>query len=110
MKVTNYLVYTLFQLALLPVFSQETNPCKTIEVETEVVRSSNQSNGTAIIKFTFKDQSEYEIFLLGEGKGKNKMGIKKNEIPGVAPGKYDLIITDTRRKNVCPRHLKIEVQ
>ena len=107
MKVFKYLLFTIFVIWQSPLWAQSQKDCEPIDVAVEVVQLPD---GKRTIKLVFKVESDYEISLLGAGKSKNRLEIKTKEIQDVEPGKYDLVITDNKRKNVCPKHVKVEVQ
>lgn len=109
MNLVKSLTISVFSLFFVAAYGQDAQRgCIEIEVNATITPTSlNSANG--IISLTFRDSSEYEVFLLGQERSKNRLGIRQNIIENLPAGNYDLIITDVKRRNVCPRHLKIEV-
>jgi hypothetical protein len=90
----------------LPNYAQQKSSCKEISAKIEFIKESISTSSS--LQVTFDDNGDYKIQIV-DSKG-NIRKSKSNKIEKLAPGEYDLVITDEGRTDRCPFYKRIKVE
>ncbi|MBL7858349.1 MAG: hypothetical protein JNM57_11725 [Cyclobacteriaceae bacterium] len=90
----------------VPVSAQDKSNCRPIEPKIEIIK--NQENSQSTLQIEFEDKGDYKIHVV-DSKG-NIQKTKLKKIEKLAPGEYDLVITDEGRADRCPFYKRIKVE
>ncbi len=90
----------------VPIYAQQKSSCKEINAKVEFLKESASTSSS--VQITFDDNGDYKIHIV-DSKG-NIRKSKSNKIEKLAPGEYDLVITDEGRTDRCPFYKRIKVE
>jgi len=97
------LISALGLLLAFPADFHDQPECEPLSVE---VRSAG---GTVIVNFSAATRKEdLVLHLFTNGGDQNKLNLKAENIDGLTPGKYVLVIVDSRSV-YCPRKIDVEI-
>jgi hypothetical protein len=106
MRLSRFLLMGCLLGLALPIYAQQKSSCKEINAKVEFTK--DPASKSSSVQITFDDKGDYTIQIL-DSKG-NIRKSKSNKIEKVAPGEYDLVITDDGRTDRCPFYKRIKVE
>jgi len=85
------------------------HPCKEINATVEVKNSMGQNDGSLTITIE-GNQRQFRIFLVAPRKDDNRLDLPVEEIKNLSPGDYELVITEAKEGEFCPKHIKVTIK
>ncbi len=85
------------------------SPCKEIKATAEVKNTTNSNDGSVTVTIEGNSRN-FKIFLIAPKKEDNRPDLPVEEIKNLSPGNYDVVITESKEGEFCPKHLKVVVK
>ena len=109
MKLLNLLTISLLIILVEAPGAYAQHPCKEIQATAEVKHTTNQHDGS--ISVTIEgNATQFRIYLVAPRKEDNRMDLPVEEIKNLAPGTYELVITEAKEGQFCPKRLKVAIK
>lgn len=104
-----YLICLMLAIASLSSHAQSSSPeCRAFDIQIEITNtSSSLPNGS--LKIQSQETFEPVLHLVSRDAKKSRYNVKSLQVSSLAPGQYELIITDFKDR-FCPKHQKITIQ
>ena len=99
-----------FLMLLLPV--QPTlveRPCKEINATVEVKNTIGQNDGSFTVTIDGNPR-QFRLHLIAPKKADNRLDVPVEEIKNLSAGEYELVITEAKEGEFCPKHIKVAIQ
>ncbi len=109
MKLLNFLVITFLLILSAEHLALAQHPCKEIKASAEVKNTTNQNDGAVTITID-GNPGHFRIFLVAPKKEDNRLDLPVEEIKNLSPGAYELVITEAKEGEFCPKHIKVAVK
>ena len=84
-------------------------PCKEIDATVEVKNTTNGNNGSATVTLEGNPR-QFRIFLIAPKKEDNRLDLPVQEIKNLSPGDYELVITEAKEGEFCPKRIKVSIK
>ena len=84
-------------------------PCKEIDATVEVKNALGQNDGSLIVTIE-GNPGRFRIFLIAPRKEDNRLDLPVEEIKNLSPGDYELVITEAKEGEFCPKHIKVAIK
>jgi hypothetical protein len=84
-------------------------PCKEINATVEVKNAVGHNDGSVTVTIE-GNPSHFRIFLVAPRKEENRLDLPVEEIKNLSPGDYELVITEAKEGEFCPKHIKVEIK
>ena len=85
------------------------HPCKEIDATVEVRNAMGQNNGSLTVTID-GDPRRFRIFLVAQRMEDNRLDLPVEEIKNLPPGDYELVITEAKEGEFCPKHIKVAIK
>ena len=110
MRIVNLFIVSALIFLLPAVSTKAQRPCKEIKATVEVKNTTpGQRDGTVSIKID-GNSKDFKFFLIAQRKEENRLDQPIEEVKGLSAGTYDLVITEAKEGDFCPKHQKIVIQ
>src|SRR6267154_3967859 len=109
MNFLNLLTISLLLTIHAEQFSSDGYPCKEINATVEVKNAMGQKDGSVTVTIE-GNPSHFRIFLIAPRKEENRMDLPVEEIKNLSRGDYELVITEAKEGEFCPKHIKVEIK
>ena len=86
------------------------NPCKEIRVTAETRDTGPRGNDGSISVKIDGESRNFRIFLIAPKKENNRLDLPVEEIKNLSRGNYDLVITESKEGEFCPKRLKVAIK
>lgn len=85
------------------------SPCREIKATAEVKNSSGQRDGTITVTID-GNSANFRVSLVAPKKEDNRLNLPVEEIKNLPAGNYELVITEAREGEFCPKHIKVAIK
>ncbi len=84
-------------------------PCKEIEARV-TIKNTILSNDGSITVTIEENPGHFKLFLVAPKKQDNRMDLPVEEIKNLSAGDYELVITEAKEGEFCPKHIKVAIK
>ena len=84
------------------------HPCIEIDATVEVKNTTNRNDGSLTV--TIENPRHFRLFLVAPKKEDNRLDLPVEEIKNLSPGDYELVITEAKEGEFCPKHIKVAIK
>lgn len=84
-------------------------PCKEINATVEAKNAMGQNDGSVTITIEGNPR-HFRIFLVAPRKEDNRPDLPVEEIKNLSPGDYEVVITEAKEGEFCPKHIKVAIK
>jgi hypothetical protein len=110
MRIVNLFVVSALIILLAEVSGRAQQPCKEIKATVEVKNTTaGQSDGSVTITID-GNSKDFRVFLIAPRSEDNKLELPIQELKNLSEGNYELVITESRAGEFCPKHIKIAIK
>ena len=109
MNLLNLLTISLLLTLASEQLTLNEHPCKEINATVKVKNAMGQNNGSVTVVIE-ENSSHFRIFLVAPRKEDNRLDLPVEEIKNLSPGDYELVITEAKEGEFCPKHIKVTIK
>jgi len=84
-------------------------PCKEIEATAEVKNTTNGNDGSVTVTLE-GNRRLFRLFLIAPKIKDNRLDLPVEEIKNLSPGDYELVITEAKEGEFCPKRIKVSIK
>ena len=110
MKLLKFLVISFLIFGFVKKQAMSQSPCKEIKVTAEAKDASPRGNDGSISVKIDGESRNFRIYLIAHKKENNRLDLPVEEIKNLSPGNYELVITESKEGEFCPKHLKVAIK
>jgi hypothetical protein len=109
MKLLNLLTISFLLILFAEQLAIAQHPCKEIQATAEVKNTTNQNDGSVTVTIEGNSR-DFRIFLVAQKKEDNRLDLPVEEIKNLSPGDYELVITESKQGEFCPKRIKVAIK
>ena len=84
-------------------------PCKEINATVEVKNTVGKNDGSLTVAIDGNPR-QFRLSLFAAKKRDNRLDVPVEEIKNLSAGEYELVITEAKEGEFCPKHIKVAIQ
>ena len=85
------------------------HPCKEIDATVETQNTTNGNDGSVTVTLEGNPR-QFRIFLIAPKRRDNRLDLPVEEIKNLSPGDYELVITEAKEGEFCPKRIKVSIK